>query len=75
MTEWGTVYELERQKACGMDPKSLLARIDDLRAEIDLLKTYLSAFTDQDWYAAGHGKFQATVPQEILEAAKALLNR
>jgi hypothetical protein len=25
MTEWGTVYELERQKACGTDSETLLA--------------------------------------------------
>lgn len=34
MTEWGTVYELERQKALGTDSQTLLAENTRLRNRI-----------------------------------------
>ena len=38
MSTWGTVYELERDKATGNDPESLRREIERLRAALDQIR-------------------------------------
>lgn len=47
-------------------------RIADLNKEVDRLREKLQPFIEADWYAAGHGKFEARLSKEVLDAAKGL---
>jgi hypothetical protein len=48
MSIWGTVYDLERDKAIGNDPKSLRAEIDRLRAIEKAAKVFMQEQSEQN---------------------------